>query len=97
MRAETVVRDTLIAVLPPGVPPSFAEITGARFDSKNSITAELKMLDGLDATVSLTRWALGWSHRFTQMTGGPLSFESGAWVRTDEPQYTLFSEARDVG
>ncbi|WP_038367779.1 hypothetical protein [Bosea sp. UNC402CLCol] len=89
MRADALVRQTLEAVLPPNVPPSFRDIVGARFVGKNAVTAGLIMVDGLPATVSLTRWAFGWSHRFTHMEGGALSFENGAWVRVDDPQYAL--------
>lgn len=93
MRADQLVRQALEAALPPGVPPSFREIVGARFIAKNAATAELVMVDGLPATVSLTRWAFGWSHRFTHMEGGALSFEDGRWTRVDEPQLDLFGRA----
>ena len=86
MSAREIVQETLLNVLPPGVPPSFVSITSARFDGRNRIDARLIMVDGLPAAVNLTRWALGWSHRFTEMPGGALSFENGEWVRVaDEP------------
>lgn len=95
--AIQVVRETLEAVLPPGVHPSFSAILAARYEGTGrtrAITAELRMIDGHPATVRLTPWAFGWSHRFTSLPGGDLSFEDGRWVRIGadgEPVLPLFA------
>lgn len=83
MTPIALVRETLMAALPPGVPPSFSEVVSATFVDRGEISADLRMVDGLPATVRLRRWALGWSHCFIDMPGGALSYEGGAWRRVD--------------
>jgi hypothetical protein len=71
-------------VLPPDVPPSHRRIVSAISSGsgrREVITAELEMIDGQPATVELRPWSLGWSHRFTNMPGGALSYEDGVWIR----------------
>ena len=92
-RAYEIVRETLEAALPPGVPPSFTEIVNAKLVGRREIEARLRMIDGLQATVRLSRWALGWSHQYIDMPGGALSFEGGRWARVDDPQLELFGRA----
>lgn len=82
-----VVRKVLLAALPPGVPPSFRTIIRAHSEGRGKarqITADLVMVDGMPATVRLRQWEHGWSHQFTAMPGGALSFEDGAWVRVEQ-------------
>jgi len=99
--AMSLVRQVLCDVLRPDVPPSFAEIRTAHMEGKGrrqTITAHLVMLDGLPATVRLSRWAMGWSHQWLDLPGGDLSFENGAWVRIGadgEPVLPLFSHHSD--
>lgn len=84
--ATDIVRATLMAACPPDVPAPFARIVKAESAGRGAhrvIAAELEMIDGLPATVELRPWAYGWSHRFTEMPGGPLSYEGGAWVRVE--------------
>lgn len=84
MTHEKIVRDTLLSVLPVGVPPSFASIDRVSTEGRGKaleIIADLTMVDGLPATVRFRRWSLGWSHEFTIMPGGAMSFEDGAWRR----------------
>ncbi len=82
------VRDVLVGVLPPGVPPPFAEIVSAAVAGAGrhrQIRAELRMIDGLPATVVFTARSLGgWSFRYHDMPGGALSWERGSWVRFPE-------------
>jgi hypothetical protein len=79
-----VVKETLLACLPDGVPPSFRTVDSAALAGHGrgqTITATLTMFDGLPATVRLSRWSLGWSHQFTEMPGGAASFAEGQWRR----------------
>lgn len=92
-KVRELVRQTLEAVLPLNVPPSFSAIISARKNGQNEVIADLIMIDGLPATVRLRRWQLGWSHQFTSMPGGALSFEKGAWRRVDDAQRDLFGRA----
>lgn len=83
--AAGIVRSALLSVLPPGVPPSFRSIAGARFDgagrSRNA-TADLIMFDGQPATVEVDQSAEGlWRHRWLSLPGGSVSWEGGRWVR----------------
>jgi hypothetical protein len=95
--ASDIVRQTLEATLPPGVPPSFSEIVGASFFGSGrgrTIHAKLVMIDGLPGVVRLSRWAMGWSHQWIDLPGGDLSFENGEWVRIGgdgEPVLPLFA------
>ncbi|MFI5409093.1 hypothetical protein [Kaistia sp. UC242_56] len=82
--AQATVREVLLACLPPGVPPSFKSIDHASFVGRGrsrTITGNLTMFDGEPAVVDLTPWAFGWSHRFTSLPGGDVSFEEGQWTR----------------
>ena len=102
---EGVVRETLLSVLPPGVPPSFTAITFAKITGKGRnavIEATLTMFDGKPATVRLKPWAFGWSHQWMSLPGGAISCESGQWVRypdDEEPadalQADLFAQAAE--
>jgi hypothetical protein len=89
--AADAVRHVLLAVLPPGVPPSFREITAARFvgtGRARKAVADLVMYDGRPATAEVdVGGRLGdstvWRHRWTDMPGGACSWEGDRWVRCD--------------
>ncbi|MEH3063838.1 MAG: hypothetical protein PGN33_14215 [Methylobacterium radiotolerans] len=90
--AADAVRAVLLAVLPPGVPPSFLDITAAWYEGKGrrrKAVALVVMFDGMPATVELSVGGkMGgytvWSHRWTDMPGGACSWEGDRWVRCDE-------------
>ena len=82
--ASDIVRETLLACLPPDVPSSFAEIVSARFEGKRKIIASLVMFDGMPAEVHLHQWRYGWSHGYDYLPGGNISWEGGEWVRYPE-------------
>lgn len=87
LSAEHIVRETLEACLPEGVPPSFRSIDKVRAigrGKRRQIVARLTMVDGLRATVRLRQWSLGWTHRFSCMEAGPLAWEDGAWRRAGQ-------------
>lgn len=85
--AKQTARDLVVSVsssiIPPGAPFPFAEIIGARFEGKNTATADVVMFDGLPAKMRLTRWAYGWSHGWDSMPGGDISLEECGWVRVE--------------
>lgn len=86
---ERVVRETLLAAIPPGAAPSFTAITSAESKGKGrnaAITATLTMFDGRPATVRLEPWAYGWSHQWMSLPGGAISCESGQWVRCPDDE-----------
>lgn len=79
--------EVLLACLPPGCPPSFRAIVSASFrgtGKRRTITAELIMFDGQTATVALTPWEFGWSHRYSELPGGDISFEDSRWQRVSD-------------
>ena len=82
--AADIVRDALLACLPPDALPSFKSIASAKFHDKNKITATLVMFDNMPALVHLHRWQWGWSHRWDWLPGGAISWEGGEWVRYPE-------------
>lgn len=101
---EMIVRETLLAVLPPGVPPSFTAITSVESTGKGPkivILATLTMFDGESATVRLKPLAFGWSHQWMSLPGGAICCESGQWVRypdDEEPAgetLDLFAQAAE--
>ncbi|WP_286963816.1 hypothetical protein [Methylobacterium sp.] len=90
--AADAARGVLLACLPPGVPPSFREITSARFvgsGRNRKAVAHLVMYDGRPATAEVfvagkhESFAM-WGHRWTEMQGGACSWEGDRWVRCDE-------------
>lgn len=86
MSAADTVNEALRGCLPPGAPTSFASITSVETFGKGrnqSIVANLVMFDGLKAQVELSKWSMGWSHRYTYMEGGPCSFDGEKWCRED--------------
>lgn len=75
---ERVLRD----VLPPGAPPSFARVIGARFVGPQQVRAELEMIDGLPAEIEVWEWLPGaWAHRWLRFEGGDLCWKGGRWQR----------------
>lgn len=80
--AESAVRSHLLAVLPPGIPPSFARIEAAEFQGRGrsrTAVAKLTMCDGLAATVEVFSWGHGCAgHRWLAWEGAPLFAE---WLR----------------
>lgn len=90
--ASDAVRWVLLAVLPPGVPPSFSEVASAHFAGSGRTrraVARLVMFDGQPATAEVfVGGRFGdctcWGHRWTDMPGGACSWEGDRWVRCDE-------------
>ncbi|WP_374453784.1 hypothetical protein [Phenylobacterium sp.] len=85
--AASVVRDTLLAVLPPGVPPSFDRIVSARFigtGRRRIASADLVMFDGSPATVEVWIAGVCTAHRWTSMPGGSAFWDGDAWRRDVE-------------
>jgi hypothetical protein len=99
--AADAVRLVLLAVLPPGVPPSFREITSAHFAGsgrERRAVGRLLMWDGQPATAEVFMGGtMGsypvWGHRWTEMPGGACSWEGDRWVRCDEDGNVLPEQA----
>lgn len=92
--ARDFVFETLIDVLPPGVPPSFREISSASFigsGRSRRARAALVMFDGQPATVECWQAGMCRAHTFTYMPGGAVSWEDCAWVRCDDAGNILAS------
>lgn len=87
--ASAHIEQALKACLPPGVPPSWRSIDGARYISsqpRHEATAEVTMFDGQPAKVRVWLHARNrdaFAHEWTEMPGGDCSFEDGRWVRID--------------
>lgn len=82
--AALAVTEALLGVLPPGVPPSFIEITRAAFEGSGrnrKVVADLVMVDGLPATVEVWNAGPCTAHRWTNFPGGNLYWNARAWVR----------------
>lgn len=81
-KAANVIRNVLLDVLPPGVPPNFRRIVRARFVAARRVVAELEMVDGLPAEVEAWQWqADSWAHKWLRLDGGDLSWEGDGWKR----------------
>lgn len=83
-KARRIALGVLLGVLPDGVPPSWQAVISAKTAGagrNKTITAQLLMFDGQSATVRLSRWSMGWSHRWLDLPGGDISYEGGRWVR----------------
>lgn len=82
--AANVVRETLMAIQPPGNPLSFKEITRASVSGKGRnrvILAELVMFDDQLGQVKLEPSPWGWSVQWVSLPGGAISLENGQWRR----------------
>lgn len=79
----------LRACLPPGVPPAYVSIDGARYVSsqpRHEAEAELTMFDGRPAKVRVWFWdrrGHAYAHEWIDTGSQPCSFEGGRWVRID--------------
>lgn len=85
--AQQFVADYLQGLLPPGTPPNWREIDGAKFvgfGQHVEALANLTMVDGLRAKVCIRRWSRGMlGHRWIDWEGEALFFENGAWQREE--------------
>jgi hypothetical protein len=89
MRAKEFIETSLLATLPPGVPPFFTKIISAAFETKSTAKhrcayACLELVDGTQAYIEL--WEHGTGGAAYQWTSfeGDLSYENGKWVRHEE-------------
>lgn len=82
MSAREVALATMQAALPDGCPMP-GRIMLARFHGKNKITADVLLFDGERGTACFSRWAFGWSYGWERLPGGDISFEGGAWKRSE--------------
>jgi hypothetical protein len=92
LTALSVVEGHLASCLPEGVPPVHRQVVSAerlhhRAD-KSTYRAELRMFDGLPATVEVSVAGedsiRSESHRWLSMEGGAASFENERWQRVWE-------------
>lgn len=86
-----IVDEHLRGCLPPGVPPSYREILGAQAAGRGKpkqIEAHLIMFDDLPAAVLLTKWKMGWSHRWFMSSA--VYWGNGRWHREPLPHPDLF-------
>lgn len=100
--AATHVEQALRACLPPGVPPSWHSIDGARYVSaqpRHEATAELTMFDGLPAKVRVWLYGRGsdaFAHEWTYLPGGHCSYEDGRWQRINPETLEPFPDQPDM-
>ena len=87
-RFARIVDAHLRGCLPPGVPPSYREIVGARRLNGKVIAADLIMFDGESAVVTLTNGWTGLSHRFHMPSA--VYWERGRWNREAVTHPDLF-------
>jgi hypothetical protein len=82
--AAQFIADGLAASLPPGVPPMYRIIIGARFTKKDTVVANLELFDGGMAEVRVSKWAPhaeAWSIAWAYMPGGDINWNGTAWER----------------
>lgn len=87
MNASIFVRETLLAVLPENVPPSFTAINSASYTGSGGnrrARAQLTMFDGQLAVVECWQAGACRAHRYLDLSGGDVSWEGDAWVRCDD-------------
>lgn len=84
LTAKQTVQLAMEAVLPPGVPPCFREITSAHFrraGRRKVAVADVIMFDGRSSTVEVWRQGFCTVHRWTLMPGGNAYWTGSEWRR----------------
>lgn len=81
-KASEIVTQVMRACLPDNAPLSFKEVVSASFQGKDRIAASVVMFDDQPASLSLSRWAFGWSHRWSDLPGGACFLDAdNSWKR----------------
>lgn len=100
MKAKEFIEISLLATLPPGVPPFFTKIIRAYWETKSAAKhrcaqALLELLDGKQAGIEVwEHGAGGIAYQWTSFEGD-LSYENGQWVRREETCVGGASHPRD--
>ena len=85
-----IVRDTLLASIPPHAPPMFKEIVHAHSSGqgkRRQILADLILFDGETAGVKLEPFQWGWSIQWMHLPGGAFFLNAAnEWQRETPPQ-----------